>query len=89
MQNQQILDLQSQIEKLRSDLDSLSQNFYKNNFSSNQTFNKDCIFNTRLRVPSYQSAPAVCEVNDIIGINGKLYICTVANTTFELVGTQS
>lgn len=78
-----------QIAKLRSDLDSLSQSFYKNNFSSSQTFTKDAVFQTRLKVPSYTTAPAVCEVGDIIEIAGKLYICTVANTTFTLVGSQT
>ena len=78
-----------QIAKLRSDIDSLSQSFYKNNFSSSQTFTKDAVFQTRLKVPSYTTAPAVCEVGDIIEIAGKLYICTVANTTFTLVGSQT
>ena len=78
-----------QIAKLRSDIDSLSQSFYKNNFSSSQTFTKDAVFQTRLKVPSYTTAPAVCEVGYIIEIAGKLYICTVANTTFTLVGSQT
>lgn len=81
--------MQAQIDKLNSDLDNLSQSFYKNNFSSSQTFTKDVIFQTRLKVPHYTSAPAVCEVGDLIEIAGVLYICTVANTTFTVVGTQS
>ncbi|MES2224135.1 MAG: hypothetical protein V4469_04360 [Patescibacteria group bacterium] len=89
MQNQAILDLQEENKTLRSDLDALKGEFYKNNFSSSQNFNKDCTFNSRLRVPVYDSAPAICEVGDLIAIAGKLYICTVANTTFTLVGTQT
>lgn len=89
MDNQTIQNLQDQITKLRSDLDNLSQSFYKNNFSSSQTFSKDVTFQTRLRVPVYTSAPAICEVGDLICIAGILYICTVANTTFTVVGTQS
>lgn len=84
--NSQIIE---QLTKLRSDIDNLTQAFYKNNFSSSQTFTKDAIFQTRLKVPHYSSAPSVCEVGDLIEIGGKLYICTVANTTFELVGSQT
>lgn len=91
MNNQEriILDLQAQIDKLRADLESLSQNFYKNNFSSIQNFNKDAVFNSRLRVPVFDTAPAICEVGDLVSIAGVLYICTVANTTWTVVGTQS
>lgn len=86
---QQIEDLTTKLTKMQSELDSLSQAFYKNNFSSSQSFTKDVVFQTRMKVPHYTSAPAVCEVGDLIEIAGKLYICTVANTTFTLVGTQS
>ena len=82
-------ELQAQVQKLRTELDNLSQSFYKNNFSSSQSFTKDVTFQTRLRVPVYSSAPAICEVGDLIAIAGVLYICTVANTTFTVVGTQS
>lgn len=85
---QQIEELNSQITKLKSDLDNLSQSFYKNNFGSSQTWTKDAIFQTRLKVPHYSTAPTICEIGDIIEIGGKLYICTVANTTFTLVGSQ-
>lgn len=85
----QIADLQAQISKLNADFQSLSAAFYKNNFTSSQVFNKDCTFNSRLKVPHYTSAPAICEVGDLIEIGGVLYICTVANTTFTVVGTQS
>lgn len=88
-QNQTIQNLQDQVTKLKGDLDNLSQAFYKNNFSSSQTFTKDIICQTRLKVPHYTSAPTICEVGDLIEIAGVLYICTVANTTFTVVGTQS
>ena len=84
-----IEELRSEIAKLRSEIDGLSQAFYKNNFSSSQSFTKDVTFQTRLRVPVYTSAPAICEVGDLICIAGVLYICTVANTTYTVVGTQS
>ena len=88
MDNIQMQELQAQVQKLRTELDNLSQSFYKNNFSSSQSFTKDVTFQTRLRVPVYSSAPAICEVGDLICIAGVLYICTVANTTFTVVGTQ-
>lgn len=80
--------------RLQAELNDLKAGVYKNNFSSTQVFTKACIFNDRLKVPSYSSAPAVAEVNDIIGIAGVLYICTTAGdvaspATFTLVGTQS
>jgi hypothetical protein len=87
--NIQIEELKGQVQKLRTELDSLSQSFFKNNFSSSQSFTKDVTFQTRLRVPIYTSAPSICEVGDLICIAGVLYICTVANTTFTVVGTQT
>lgn len=98
-QNQQLQDLQDQVTRMKGELESLSQSFYKNNFSGSQTFNKDVIFSTRLKVPVYTTAPAVGEVGDIISYTdgsgaGQLYICTVAGNvatpaTFSKVGTQS
>ena len=87
--NKDIQELKEQIIKLQSQLNDLSGSFYRNNFTSSQTFNQDSVFTSRLRVPVYSSAPTVSEVGDLVAITGKLYICTVANTTFELVGTQS
>ncbi len=84
-----VKELEARVTKLQSDFNNLSQAFYKNNFSSSQVFNKDCVFSTRLQVPVYSSAPSISEVGDLIAVAGQLYICTVANTTFELVGTQS
>lgn len=89
-QQAQIAELQAQVAKLTSDLNSLSQNFYKNNFSSSQSFNKDCSFNSRLKVPHYSAAPSVGEVGDLIEVDAKLYICTSTGpVTFTMVGTQS
>jgi hypothetical protein len=82
-----ILELQSQIQRLKSELDTLSQNFYKNNFSSSQDFNKASRFNTSLKVPSYSSLPT-CEVGEVCESSGKLYICS-ATDTWTIVGTQS
>lgn len=89
-----IQELSEQVVKLRSELDSLSQSFYKNNFSSSQTFSKDSVFTGRLQVPHYSSAPSVGVVGDLIEVAGVLYICTTAGTVatpavFTAVGTQS
>ena len=85
----QIIELQAQIQKLQSSLNDLSSQFYKNNFSSSQTFNKDCVFQSRLKIPHYSSAPSVSELGDLIEVGGKLYIGTAVSGTFQLVGTQS
>lgn len=77
--------------KFRSDLADLSANFYKNNFSSRQDFNKACSFNTKLKVPIYTTLPS-CEVGEIcaysIGGTYKLMIATETDT-WTIVGTQS
>lgn len=88
MNPRELQDLKDQVTKLQSQLNELSGQFYRNNFTSSQTFNKDSVFTARLRVPVYSSAPSICEVGDLIAVAGKLYICTVANTTFTLVGSQ-
>jgi len=92
--NLKLQELIDTVTKLRADLDSVSANFYKNNFSSSQSFNKDVAFNGRLKVPSHSSPPSVGEVGDLIEISGTLYICTTAGTvsspaSFTVVGTQS
>lgn len=80
--------LQDQIDRLRRDLDALTQVFYQNNFPSSQDFNKTSRFNSLLKVPHYTSAPSTNEVGQIIEIGGKLYISTAVNT-WTIVGTQS
>lgn len=80
--------------KLQSQVDTLSGAFYKNNFTSSQQFNKDCVFSSRLRVPVFDSAPTVAEVGDVMAISGVLYICTTASASgagavWTVVGTQS
>lgn len=87
MKDKQIQQLEETIAKLRSDVESLSQNFYKNNFSSRQTFTKACDFSVKLKVPSYTVLPT-CEVGEIAEASGKLYICS-ATDTWTIVGTQS
>ena len=81
-------DTQTQINQLKQELESLKAEFYLNNFTGSQDFNKFVRFNGRLKVPYYASAPTTCEVGEIIEVAGKLLICSAANT-FTIVGTQS
>lgn len=81
-------DTQTQINKLAKDLADLTEEFYRNNFSSSQDFQKYSRFNTRLKVPHYASTPAKCEVGEICEVSGKLRICSAANT-WTIVGTQT
>lgn len=78
------------IEKLKKDLDALTEEVYRNNFSSSQDFNKYSRFNSRLRVPRFSTAPSVCEQGELYvnTTSGKLYVCSATNT-WSLVGTQS
>jgi len=90
---EELKTIQDQINKLNGDLQNLSGAFFKNNFSSSQTFNKDAIFSSRLRVPVFSAAPDVGEVGDIIAVGGVLYICTTPSSggtgaVFTKVGAQ-
>jgi len=75
---------QEQLQALKNDLESLTQEVYRNNFSGSQDFNKFSRFNTRLKVPHYDFPPLVCEVGEIIESGGVLYLCSSANR-FTLV----
>lgn len=77
-----------ELQKLQQQLDQLTQEFYRGNFSDSQDFPKYSRFNTRLKVPHYASNPTTCEVGEIIEVGGKLKICSSANT-WSVVGTQS
>lgn len=76
--------IEEQILALRSDLQALNQEVYRNNFSSHQDFNKTSNFTTRLKVPHYDSLPPVGEVGEILEAGGALWICSSPNT-FTLV----
>jgi len=76
--------LQEQLDALRSQVDALSTEIYRNNFSSHQDFQKFSNFATRLKIPHYDQLPPVGEVGEILELGGALYICSSANT-FTLV----
>ncbi len=85
-------DLNKEIETLKKDLKDLTEEFYRNNFSESQDFQKYSRFNTRLKVPHYASDPTLGEVGEIIEVGGKLKICTVASLTaptWTICGLQS
>ena len=69
---------------MQTQIDSLTQEIYRNNFSSHQDFNKTSNFTTRLKVPHYDSLPPVGEVGEILEAGGALWICSSPNT-FTLV----
>ena len=75
---------EEQIIMLREEIESLKQEVYKNNFSGSQDFNKFIRFNTRMKVPHYDSIPPVGEVGEIFEAGGALYICSSPNV-FTLV----
>ena len=83
-------DLQIQLNQLKADLEALNAEVYTNNFTSSQDFNKFTRFNTRLKVPIFAVAPTVAEIGELYAnsANGKLYVCTSANT-WTLVGAQT
>lgn len=80
-------DEQKQIDQLRQQVETLTSEFYRNNFTSSQDFNKDVRFNSFLQVPKYSALPATCEVAQVSVFNGKLYVCSAANT-WVVAGTQ-
>jgi len=83
---QQLAEMQEQISKLKSSLDELSSQFFKNNFSSRQDFNKLSNFSTALKIPSFTTLPT-CEVGQICESAGVAYICSATNT-WTIIGTQ-
>lgn len=84
-------DYEKRIAQLEKNLQDLTDEVYRNNFTSSQDFNKYSRFNSRMKVPRYASDPSIGAVGDIIEVGGKLKICTVASQTaptFTIVGTQ-
>lgn len=79
---------QGRLDKLEKALEALNSEYYLNNFSASQDFNKASSFTTKLKVPSYPSLPKTCEVGEIIESGGKLRICSAANV-WTIVGQQS
>ena len=85
---QQIQELQDLIMRTQRDLENLKAEYYKNNFTGRQDFNKYSDFRFRLKVPHYASTPTNCETGEICEVGGILYIAS-ASDTWTKVGTQS
>lgn len=83
-----IQSLRSEIDKLKADLTALNSEFYLNNFSAHQDFNKYSNFSTQLKVPHYDVLPTIGEIGEIFEYGGKLYIFSALNTP-TVVGTQT
>jgi hypothetical protein len=79
---------QQQIDDLKNKIQTLTDEFYRNNFSSSQDFQKKSRFNSGLRVPTLSTTPATCEVGEVCCVSGKLRVCSAVNT-WTIVGTQS
>jgi hypothetical protein len=75
-------DTQKQIDDLKKQIQSLQDEYYRNNFTGSQDFNKYSRFNTRIKFPTLAASPATCEIGEayVNSGNGKLYICSAANT---------
>lgn len=84
----QKFDFEDRIKRLETAMAELSGNFYKNNFSDHQDFNKYCNFTTRVKVPHYDTLPTTNEVGELVESGGVLYVSTAVNT-WTVVGTQS
>jgi len=82
---------QEQIAKLQSQINDLAGAFYKNNFSSAQTFTKTSEFTTALKVPIYTTLPN-CEPGQICAYStGGTYKLMIAtdNNVWTIAGTQA
>ena len=79
--------LQEQINKLNARIADLESQYYKNNFSSYQAFNKASDFQTSLKVPVYTTLPS-CEVGQVCAFGGKLMVCSATNV-WTICGTQT
>lgn len=80
--------MQEQIDKLNKELQSLKDEFYRNNFSNTQDFYKFSSFKTRLRVPVVTALPTTAQIGELCSFGGILYTASSTNT-WTKVGLQS
>ena len=80
--------LRNEIMLLKKDLDALRQTYFLNNFPTSQDYPKYSRFNTRLKIPQYDSLPATCERGEICESNGVLKVCSAADT-WTTAGVQT
>lgn len=82
------LQLRMDLDELQKTVKALNDEFYSNNFSAHQDFNKSVSFTSRLKVPHYASLPATCEAGELAETGGVLKVCSATNT-WTTVGTQT
>lgn len=75
-------ELQLMIEKLQRQVNDLTEQINKNNFSAYQEFNKVSNFSNGLITPVATSLPAKGTYGELLTVNGKLYHCD-NNGTFN------
>lgn len=80
--------MDAQINELRIRLEQLEAEYFRNNFTAHQDFNKYSNFTSRLKIPHYAALPSTGEVGEVLEFNGKLYICSAVNT-WTIAGTQT
>lgn len=83
-------DQKNIINELRREIEALRSEFYLNNFATSQDFSKYSRFNSRIKLPTYASAPSTCEIGEVYvnSGSGKIYVCSATNT-WSLIGTQA
>lgn len=74
------MDTQKQIDELNKKIQDLNDEYYRNNFTSHQDFNKYSNFTSRIKIPVVTALPATCEIGELISYGGKLYHCSATNT---------
>ena len=95
MEKQVSQELQDRMASLQSQINDLSSQFYKNNFTSTQTFIKASEFTTAVKLPIFTNLPN-CEIGNIAiyqhdygsGVRNNLVVGTAVNT-WTVVGTQT
>jgi hypothetical protein len=73
-------DLQAQINTLKRDLQDLTDEVYRTNFTAQQDFPKYSNFTTRIKIPVFATKPSTCEIGEVCSNGGKLWHCSAINT---------
>ena len=84
---EQIALLERKIHDLTKDIQDLNDEFYRNNFTSHQDFNKYANFTSRLKVPVVSALPSNAEIGELVCYSGILYVASALNT-WTKVGVQ-
>lgn len=74
------MDTQIQIDNLRRELQELTEEVYRGNFTSQQDFTKYSNFTSKIKIPVVTALPATCEIGELVSYNAKLYHASALNT---------